>query len=144
MSVLRSKADCIPKSWLNLGGMVVILILLQGLHLTMTNHEEAAKLTFSDLSLEEGLQHVKTMSGHSAMSFMGELSHAGYLDAPVTYLICEEDQVVKPELQRKMVERMKEAGAKVDVVNVKSGHCPNISQPEVVIRAVRRAAGEQI
>ncbi|KAK0120288.1 hypothetical protein ONS95_011694 [Cadophora gregata] len=94
----------------------------------------SAALTFSHLSPEEGEAWVRKFPQHSAVSFSNELTHAGYKDIPVSYLFCEEDLCVTPDLQRKGIESMEEAsGKKVDITSIKSDHAPPMSHPEMVV-----------
>lgn len=70
---------------------------------------------------------------HSGPTFVNELTHAGYKDVPVSYLLCELDICVSPEIQQKgidMVERV--SGRKVDVTRAKVDHAVNVSQPQVL------------
>lgn len=95
---------------------------------------QSASLSFSDLPAEEGLAWVKRMSRHSAASFATPLSHAGYLDAPVSYLLCEKDLVIPSTVQRGEIEMIEsKSGNKVDVVTIASGHCPTASNAKVVV-----------
>ncbi|KAJ2971031.1 hypothetical protein NUW58_g9530 [Xylaria curta] len=99
-----------------------------------TNPERTAARTFSDLPKEEGLRLQERFALHSAVSFTNPLTHAGYRDVPVSYLHCEEDVVIPSKIQKREIELIeKESGRKVDVTNVKAGHCPNASVPEKVI-----------
>jgi hypothetical protein len=91
----------------------------------------SAAITFSDLPKEEGEAWVKKMPHHSATSFAG---YAAYKDIPVSYLLCEEDLVIPAKVQRDEIELIeKESGKKVDVMGIKTGHCPIASAPEKVI-----------
>jgi len=94
----------------------------------------SASLTFSDLPKEEGETWQRRFSRHSAISFAGELTHAGYKDIPVSYLLCEDDLVIPLKNQRDGIELVvKESGKKVDVTSIKAGHCPMASQPQKVV-----------
>ncbi|KAI1825968.1 alpha/beta-hydrolase [Xylaria intraflava] len=95
---------------------------------------QSAKSSFSDMPEDQAMAWSATFVPHSIMSFTNPLTHAGYKDAPVSYLLCEEDLVIPSELQRKgidMIER--ETGKKVDVTSIKTGHCPVISAPQLVV-----------
>lgn len=95
---------------------------------------DTAALAFSDLPREEGEVWVKRFSRHSAVSFAGKLTHAGYKDIPVSYLLCEEDLTIPPQNQRDGIELIeRESGKKVDVTRIKSGHCPVVSMPQKVV-----------
>ena len=85
------------------------------------------------------------MPEHSTVSFSGELTHAGYKDIPVSYLMCEADIVVAPKLQQSMIDMMiGEAGVEVDVHTIQSGHCPNVSMPKTVGQIIAKIAGRRL
>ncbi|KAH8898721.1 alpha/beta-hydrolase [Thozetella sp. PMI_491] len=96
--------------------------------------QKVLSLVFSDLSPEEirGLRTV--FPQHSAASFGGVLTHAAYLDVPVSYLFCENDQIVTPAVQQKIIDMIEEkSGQKVEVTKIKTGHAPHIVALEKVI-----------
>ena len=90
-----------------------------------TDVPKAAQIIFSDLPQKEGEEWVLKMPQHSAASFGSQLTHEGYKDIPVSYLICESDDCVLPEIQRAGIERIEKAsGKKVDVASISADHCP--------------------
>lgn len=94
----------------------------------------SASLSFADLPPEEGLAWVKRMARHSAASFATPLSHAGYLDAPVSYLLCENDLVIPATIQRGEIEIIEsKSGNKVDVQTIACGHAPTVSNTGSVV-----------
>lgn len=102
---------------------------------------QSASLTFSDLPAEEGLAWVKRMSRHSAASFASPLSHAGYLDAPVSYLLCENDLVIPAAVQRSEIEMIEsKSGNKVDVQTIACGHTPTVSNTGTVVEWLTKLA----
>ncbi|KAI0423735.1 Alpha/beta hydrolase fold-1 [Xylaria sp. FL1042] len=102
--------------------------------LHLTDAEHSAATCFSDLPKEQGLYWHTQFALHSAVSFTNTLTHAGYKDAPVSYLLCEDDLVVSPDTQRKEIEMIEtETGSKVDVTSIKAGHCPTISVLDNVV-----------
>jgi hypothetical protein len=103
----------------------------------------SAAITFSDLPKEEGEALVEKFPGHSAVSFSGELTYAGYKNIPASYLFCEEDMCVPAQMQRAGIELIEnESGKKVDVTNIKTGHCPTVSAPQKVIDWILDVAGK--
>lgn len=102
-----------------------------------------AAITFSDLPPSEGLAWAKKMPDHSTASFASELTYPGWKYIPVSFLFCEDDKVIPLDFQKQMVEMVnKETGKCVDEHVCKSGHCPNVSVPDKVVEALRKAAGE--
>lgn len=100
----------------------------------MRDPDYSAKNTFSDLPLEEARRWQERFALHSAVSFTNPLTHAGYKDVPVSYLICEDDLVIPAEVQRKEIEMVeRETGNKVDVTSIKASHAPTASVPDQVL-----------
>ncbi|KAI1130818.1 alpha/beta-hydrolase [Nemania abortiva] len=111
------------------------------------NPELSAPYTFSDLSTEEALVWNAKFSFHSARSFTDPLDYAGYRDIPVSYLLCEKDQIISPELQQKgidLINAAKKAGnaGEVDVTRFQSGHCPNTFVPKEVVEWIIATANK--
>jgi pimeloyl-ACP methyl ester carboxylesterase len=117
---------------------------METMHMTITDFVASARATVSDMPEEVGLEVVTKFPGHSAVSFGGPLTYAAYKDVPVTYILCEEDKIIDPSNQERMVKMMQDAGSDVNVVRLKCGHCPNVSQPEATLKAIRKAAGEHL
>lgn len=93
-----------------------------------------AEICFSDMSPEEGLAWAKLMPQHSGPSFATPLSHAGYLDAPVSYLLCENDLCIPAAIQREEIEMIeRKSGSKVKVTTIPTDHCPSASSPQLVV-----------
>lgn len=110
--------------------------------------ELSAKVNFSDISLEEGIKWANRFTWHSALSFGGQCTYAGYEDAAnVSFILCDKDETIKPEFQSKMIREAGEArkakgGGDVKVYHFDSGHCPNASKPKEVAELVGKAVGE--
>lgn len=105
----------------------------------------SAEINFADLPASEGVEWAKLMPNHSTVSFSGKATHEGYRNIPVSYLKCTADLCVVPELQQRMIDMMtNEVGIKVDVHELPSGHCPNVSRPKTVGQVIRKIAGEDV
>ncbi|KAL6242931.1 hypothetical protein RBB50_010031 [Rhinocladiella similis] len=127
-----------------MGDLVPTYLKVEGEYMRHEPPEESAKLTFSDLPPEEGLDWVKKMPLHSAPSFANKLTHPGYKYVPVSWIFCEDDLILVPEFQRNCIDLIeKESGNKVDVYNLKTGHCPNASAgvetATLITRAIKTA-----
>ncbi|KAI1384589.1 alpha/beta-hydrolase [Hypoxylon trugodes] len=99
-----------------------------------------ADSVFSDIpDRAERIVCVNKFEVHSAVSFTNELTHAGYKDAPVSYLLCEEDETILPKFQRLGIDTIeRESGNKVDVTSIKAGHCPTVTKPQEVVDWILR------
>ena len=107
--------------------------------------EGNSKVTFSDLPVSEAVAWVGKMPHHSALTFGGELNHPTYLDIPSFYLIAENDKIIRPEMQRSMVDAANELrGIPIMEYAIPTGHFPFISQPGMVVEVVRKVAGEKL
>ena len=60
----------------------------------------------------------------------------------MTFIICTEDQVLTPEFQEGRVEFLKKEAKSIDVVRMKTGHCPNVSKVEETAEVVVQAIGK--
>lgn len=95
---------------------------------------QSASLSFSDLPPEEGIAWVRKFRAHSAASFACPLKYAGYMDVPVSYLLCENDLVIPSKIQKEEIDMIeRKSGNKVDVTTVDSGHCPTVSNLQAVL-----------
>ena len=104
----------------------------------------AAEILFNDLTPDEVSKFmplVQKSAWRARQSAFTEVTYAGWKHTPSSYLICQNDQTLVPEMQEMIVAQ--ERSKFDDVVRIQAGHCPFISQPEVVERFVRRAAGEK-
>ncbi|KAI1817860.1 alpha/beta-hydrolase [Poronia punctata] len=105
--------------------------------------EFSARRIFNDSPPDRAIEFQKQFALHSAVSFTNPLTHPGYKDVPVSYLVCEEDLVITPEIQRKEIEMIeKETGNKVDVTSIKAGHCPTTSVNDQVVDWITKVAQE--
>lgn len=97
--------------------------------------EASAKIVLNNLAdLEEAVGWIKQMPKHSAVSFGDALTYEGFKDVPVSYLFCEEDLCIPPEVQQAGIDMIeKRSGRKVDVTEVKADHCCNISAPKETV-----------
>ena len=95
-----------------------------------TDISVAAANVFNDLPKEEGEKWAKMSTRHSGSTFPASLSHAGFKDVPVSYLLCAKDLAHEPELQRASIAMMeRQIGGKIDVTEIDAGHAPNASRP---------------
>lgn len=102
--------------------------------------EGHAPATFSDLPHAEGVAWTKNMSQHSAPSFQTKLTYPGYEDAPVSYILCEEDKCVPPELQQSIIQMIEEeSGRRVDVLRIRRV-MRRLLQPNAVVEIVEKVA----
>lgn len=95
--------------------------------------DATAAIILQTIPAEEGTALVWKFPKHSGASFINELTYAGYKHVPVSYLLCEDDLCIPPDVQRDGIEIIeKERGRKVDVTSIKSDHCPNWSATQLM------------
>ncbi|EXJ83587.1 hypothetical protein A1O1_07210 [Capronia coronata CBS 617.96] len=98
------------------------------------NPAATAGIIVQNIPLERGEALVRSMPKHSSASFGSELTYPGYKDVPVSYLLCEEDRCIPPEVQKEGIDIIEKAsGNKVDVTSIKADHCPMESSKQEVI-----------
>ena len=90
----------------------------------------------NDLPWDQAYEHVLTMPHHSAVSFSDPVTQVAYGEVPVSYIVCENDMIVAPDVQRKFVKVLEEANKHVHAVSFDCGHCPNFSKPEEVVEVL--------
>lgn len=89
-----------------------------------------------DLSAEEqGVVYATHFAPDAELFNHAPRNEIAWKSKPSTYIIATEDRTVTPELQRSVAKRMH-----ATVVEVKSSHVPMLSQPKVVIDAIKKAA----
>jgi pimeloyl-ACP methyl ester carboxylesterase len=89
-----------------------------------------------DLSAEEqGIVYATHFAPDAELFNNKQLQGVAWKSKPSTYIVATDDHTVQPELQRSVAKRM---GA--TVVEVKSSHVPMLSQPKVVLEAIKKAA----
>jgi pimeloyl-ACP methyl ester carboxylesterase len=86
----------------------------------------------NDLPWDQAYEHVLKMPHHSAASFSDPVRQVAYGEVPISYIVCENDMIIAPNVQRKFVQVLEEANQDVHVVSFDCGHCPNFSKPEEV------------
>ncbi|KAF2220277.1 Alpha/beta hydrolase fold-1 [Elsinoe ampelina] len=85
----------------------------------------------NDMSWELAYEKVLLFPHHSAVSFSEPLTQAAYKEVPVSYILCTNDLIVKPDQQRQFIDNIQSASSnKASVVEIDSGHCPMWSVPE--------------
>lgn len=107
--------------------------------------EGNARVTFSDLPIDEAIAWASIMPHHSAITFAGDLTYPTYKDIPSAYLLTKENKVIPPEMQRSMIDAANGLrGSPIIEYPILSGHVPFISRPGAVVDVVRKVAGEKL
>ncbi|KAH8891211.1 alpha/beta-hydrolase [Thozetella sp. PMI_491] len=103
--------------------------------------EGSAAANFSDLPHEEGVEWAKKLDWHSVVTFTNPLTYPGYNDVPVSYLICETDQIIPLATQETCIANIEESsGNKVDVIRINAGHIPYASQMDKMAEIIAEVA----
>ncbi|KAK2784799.1 hypothetical protein FQN52_008884 [Onygenales sp. PD_12] len=93
---------------------------------------------YHDVDPVEAKYYASLLKGHPYGTFTTPLSYDGYRHIPSAYLILDDDKALPPPKQRRYV---KNAGIEW-VETIHSSHTPFVSQPEAVVKFIRRVAGE--
>lgn len=100
-----------------------------------------APFVANDLPYAQAYEKALQLPHHSAASFQSEVTKCGYKDIPLTYIFCERDMVISPEIQQRFIDTIEEiSGNKVDVKKIDAGHIPMWSKPDETVRLLLEAA----
>jgi len=82
----------------------------------------SASYVCNELPWDLAYSNALNFAHHSGPSFLESVSQVAYASGvPVSYIVCEKDLVVRPEVQRGFVKVLEEAGRGVSVVSLESG-----------------------
>ncbi|KAF1836733.1 alpha/beta-hydrolase [Decorospora gaudefroyi] len=101
----------------------------------------------NDMPWEDGYPVTLQLAHQSAASFEEKVTQVAYADkggaVPVAYIVCEQDLIISPGMQRKYVDVVQQAtrttGATarpVDVYSLDAGHIPNASCPAKLVEGI--------
>lgn len=100
-----------------------------------------APIVCNDLPYAQGYQNALQLPHHSTVSFRGEVTQCSYKAIPLTYIFCEKDMVISPEIQQRFIDTIEEiSGNKVDVKKIDAGHVPMWSKPDETLKLLLEAA----
>ncbi|KAI8931284.1 hypothetical protein NX059_011628 [Plenodomus lindquistii] len=138
----------------NKGGMTPINIDEDG---WMSNNDPVASaaLVFNSLPPAEGAVEAAKFGKHSSTCFGDNLMHAGYMDLPVSWLFCEDDKCVTPEVQQSGIAAIEESwkgtereGRSVEVTRLDVDHVPFLTKGDEVrawvIECVRKGQADRV
>ncbi|EFQ97689.1 hypothetical protein MGYG_00728 [Nannizzia gypsea CBS 118893] len=84
---------------------------------------------YSDLPSEEAEYWVKQMVSHPYSAQTTPVSNEAFRELPATYIICENDKGILPEVQQMMIDKLRDVGIDVHVERCSGGHSPFLSMP---------------
>ncbi|KAJ5884360.1 hypothetical protein N7504_011932 [Penicillium tannophilum] len=93
-------------------------------------------LLLGDLPDNEKAAWLATFQAQPAEGWDDTVNYAGWKDVPSIYYICEGDNVLPVSLQEQLA-----ALAGSEIARCSAGHLPMLSQPDVVVEAVKTALG---
>jgi pimeloyl-ACP methyl ester carboxylesterase len=88
-----------------------------------------------DLSVEEQKLVWATQGAPTVDLFNQKVKGAAWKSKPSWYIVAKSDRTIQPELERFLAKRMR-----ATTIEVESSHVPMLSNPKVVIEAIRAAA----
>ncbi|RDW73674.1 hypothetical protein BP5796_07116 [Coleophoma crateriformis] len=98
---------------------------------------------YHDLAPAEQAEWTGKLLLHSYATLYAAADYVAWKAIPSRYLVCDDDRAIPKRLQEAMVQKCLEHGAPMLTEHVWSSHSPFLSQPDVVVGFVRRAAGEE-
>ncbi|KAF2125813.1 alpha/beta-hydrolase [Dothidotthia symphoricarpi CBS 119687] len=90
---------------------------------------------------EEAYELASLLPHHSAASFTEAVTRVAYESIPASYILCERDFIISPELQEGFIGVLREGGREVGVVRLDAGHCANWSRVGEVVGGILGEAG---
>ncbi|KAI9869807.1 MAG: hypothetical protein M1830_005074 [Pleopsidium flavum] len=113
---------------------------IDGDSIRLTDPTTAANTFYNDLDQATADYWASRLTHHSYPTFHCKVTYAAWRDIPSTYLYCEADNAIPLSMQEMMVQ---DAGG-FQTERCSAGHSPFLSQPELVVDVIRRAAGETV
>ncbi|KAK2755935.1 hypothetical protein FQN54_005731 [Arachnomyces sp. PD_36] len=107
---------------------------------------DAAPFFYNDLSPEDAEYWSKQIVKHPKPAQFTPIKHEAYRAQnkknaiPVTYIRCEKDTALIPDVQQMMIDTITKSGIEVSVEHCEGSHSPFLSIPEVVAGIVERVA----
>jgi pimeloyl-ACP methyl ester carboxylesterase len=93
-------------------------------------------LFYADVHSAEAAETIARLVPQSAKTFTDAVTVAGWHTIPSTYIICEQDQALPAQLQKKLAVRAD------DVRHLASGHSPFLSMPQDLAGMLSQIAQE--
>jgi pimeloyl-ACP methyl ester carboxylesterase len=110
-------------------------------YISLEYSREFAAAVFGDLKdPNEQETEFRKMKGHSRVSFENTITGEGWKEVKNFYYLPENDYVISPDLQRRLIEHAKSQGADVEVLTTNGSHVPMIGREEEVAKFVAHAA----
>lgn len=111
---------------------------------------DPGEVFYNDLSSEESRFWVSKLKPHASSTFIGAANYTAWKDIPSWYLICNQDKVLFPELQRKLIQEARNyldqvGGSGTGEQRLKSeeidaSHFPFLSRPKDTAAFIERAS----
>ena len=90
---------------------------------------------------EEELQsYLSTLVPWNSKCMFDGLSVCAWRELPVTYIQTLQDGIVPIDYQKSMVAMMEKEGRSVQVFELQTAHCPNLTAPDQVVDLVNKVA----
>lgn len=110
----------------------------------LVSPSRAAEAFYNSMPVDDARKHVADLRPQSPGTFVTKQKYAAWRYVASTVVMAYEDLATLPVMQERMFERMRDNGWTGEVVRVRGQHCLHLSHEEVVVRVVRRAAGEAV
>ncbi|KAL9057100.1 MAG: hypothetical protein Q9162_002534 [Coniocarpon cinnabarinum] len=89
---------------------------------------------------QEANDYIATFKRWNGNCMYQDIQHCAWREIPVTYVETSNDMTLPLDYQKSMVKNMEEAGRRVDVVLLETGHCPNLTMTKEVAQIVENVA----
>lgn len=91
-------------------------------------------------SEEEMEDYLKTFVRWHGKCMYHASEHAAWREVQVAYIKCSADMTIPINYQEHFIEEMEKAGRKVQVFELATGHCPNLTDTDGVVDAIKKVA----
>jgi pimeloyl-ACP methyl ester carboxylesterase len=97
---------------------------------------------YNECTVEQQEALPNKLQSHAWKAFLSPVTYTAWRDIPGIYLMAEKDQALPFEFQKAMLDAA--TGHRFEIAMCDADHSSFVSRPEVVVRVIRRAAGEEV
>ena len=91
----------------------------------------------------EANEYLSTLVRWNGKCMYQEITRSARREIPASYIYTNQDMTVPLEYQKSMVEKMQADGREVQMVELDSGHCPNLTATQGVLEMIDRVVANQ-
>ncbi|KAH6665119.1 Alpha/beta hydrolase fold-1 [Halenospora varia] len=112
--------------------------------MTVTAPDLKTTMIGASVSDAEAEAYLSTLVGWNGNDWYQGLEHCAWREIPVTYIHGTQDITTPYVYQQSMVEKMREEGRHVEVVELETGHLPHLTMTREVVAVVEKVVARTI